>query len=132
MPGTNIPMGEFMKKSNFFAFISRMKYIDRWGLMRNINKENVSEHSLDVAVIAHALAVIQKNRLNMDVNPEKTALYAIYHDVSEIFTLIPSPSPMTVITLPKPAGPSRTKFRTGLNTTFSNFSFMPSRPHSRL
>ncbi len=86
MPGTNIPMGEFMKKSNFFAFISRMKYIDRWGLMRNINKENVSEHSLDVAVIAHALAVIQKNRLNMDVNPEKTALYAIYHDVSEIFT----------------------------------------------
>ena len=86
MPGTNIPMGEFMKKSNFFAFISRMKYIDRWGLMRNINKENVSEHSLDVAVIAHALAVIQKKRLNMDVNPEKTALYAIYHDVSEIFT----------------------------------------------
>lgn len=75
-----------MKKSNFFAFISRMKYIDRWGLMRNINKENVSEHSLDVAVIAHALAVIQKKRLGMDVNPERTALYAIYHDVSEIFT----------------------------------------------
>lgn len=50
-----------MKKSNFFAFISRMKYIDRWGLMRNINKENVSEHSLDVAVIAHALATIQKS-----------------------------------------------------------------------
>ncbi len=78
--------GDNMKKSNFFAFISRMKYIDRWGLMRNINKENVSEHSLDVAVIAHALAVIQKKRLNMEVNPERTALYAIYHDVSEIFT----------------------------------------------
>ena len=75
-----------MKKSNFFAFISRMKYIDRWGLMRNISKENVSEHSLDVAVIAHALAIIQKKRLDMDVNPEKTALYAIYHDASEIFT----------------------------------------------
>lgn len=75
-----------MKKSNFFAFISRMKYINRWGLMRNIKDENVSEHSLDVAVIAHALAIIQKRRLNMDVNPEKTALYAIYHDVSEIFT----------------------------------------------
>ena len=75
-----------MKKSNFFALISRMKYINRWGLMRNINKENVSEHSLDVAVIAHALAIIQKKRLNMDVNPEQTALYAIYHDVSEIFT----------------------------------------------
>ncbi|MDW5299034.1 MAG: 5'-deoxynucleotidase [Sedimentibacter sp.] len=75
-----------MKKSNFFAFISRMKYINRWGLMRNIKDENVSEHSLDVAVIAHALTIIQKKRLNMDVNPEKTALYAIYHDASEIFT----------------------------------------------
>lgn len=75
-----------MKKSNFFAFISRMKYINRWGLMRNIKEENVSEHSLDVAVIAHALSVIQKKRLNLDVNPEKTALYAIYHDASEIFT----------------------------------------------
>lgn len=75
-----------MKKSNFFAFISRMKYINRWGLMRNIKEENVSEHSLDVAVIAHALAAIQKKRLNMDVNPERIALYAIYHDASEIFT----------------------------------------------
>ena len=75
-----------MKKSNFFAFISRMKYINRWGLMRNIKDENVSEHSLDVAVIAHALTIIQKRRLNMDVNPDKTALYAIYHDASEIFT----------------------------------------------
>ena len=75
-----------MNKSNFFAFISRMKYINRWGLMRNIKDENVSEHSLDVAVIAHALTIIQKKRLNMDVNPEKTALYAIYHDASEIFT----------------------------------------------
>lgn len=75
-----------MKKSNFFAFISRMKYINRWGLMRNIKDENVSEHSLDVAVIAHALTIIQKKRLNMDVNPEKTVLYAIYHDASEIFT----------------------------------------------
>lgn len=63
-----------------------MKYINRWGLMRNIKEENVCEHSLDVAVIAHALAVIQKKRLNLDINPEKTALYAIYHDASEIFT----------------------------------------------
>lgn len=75
-----------MKKSNFFAFMSRMKYINRWGLMRNIKEENVSEHSLDVAVIAHALTVIQKKRLNMETNPEKTVLYAIYHDASEIFT----------------------------------------------
>jgi len=75
-----------MGKSNFFAFISRMKYINRWGLMRNIKEENVSEHSLEVAVIAHALTIIQKQRLNFNVNPEKTALYAIYHDSSEIFT----------------------------------------------
>lgn len=75
-----------MKKSNFFAFISRMKYINRWGLMRSIKEENVSEHSLDVAVIAHALTIIQKKRLNKDVNPDKTVLYAIYHDASEILT----------------------------------------------
>lgn len=75
-----------MKKSNFFAFISRMKYINRWGLMRSIKEENVSEHSLDVAIIAHALTVIQKKRLNIDVNSEKTVLYAIYHDASEILT----------------------------------------------
>lgn len=75
-----------MKKSNFFALISRMKYINRWGLMRSIKEENVSEHSLDVAVIAHALTIIQKKRLNKDVNPDKTVLYAIYHDASEILT----------------------------------------------
>jgi len=75
-----------MKKSNFYAFISRMKYINRWGLMRNIKEENVSEHSLEVSVIAHALAIIQKKRLNKNSEPEKTALYAIYHDSSEIFT----------------------------------------------
>ncbi|HHZ02541.1 MAG TPA: 5'-deoxynucleotidase [Tissierellia bacterium] len=75
-----------MKKSNFFAFISRMKYINRWGLMRNVKEENVSEHSLEVAVIAHGLSIIQKKRLKMDVNPERTALYAIFHDVSEIIT----------------------------------------------
>jgi 5'-deoxynucleotidase len=75
-----------MKKSNFFAFISRMKYINRWGLMRSIKEENVSEHSLDVAVIAHALTIIQKKRLNKDTDPYKTVLYAIYHDASEILT----------------------------------------------
>lgn len=75
-----------MKKSNFFAFISRMKYINRWGLMRSTKEENVSEHSLDVAVIAHALTIIQKRRLNKDADPYKTVLYAIYHDASEILT----------------------------------------------
>lgn len=75
-----------MKKSNFFAFISRMKYINRWGLMRSTKEENVSEHSLDVAVIAHALAIIQKKRLNKNTDPYKTVMYAIYHDASEILT----------------------------------------------
>ena len=76
-----------MKKSNFFAFIFRMKYINRWALMKNTRNENVSEHSLEVSVIAHALALIQKNRLgNNQINPEKTVLYALYHDASEIVT----------------------------------------------
>lgn len=76
-----------MKKSNFFAFIFRMKYIDRWALMKNTRKENVTEHSLEVSVIAHALALIQKNKLGNDkINPEKAAVYALYHDCSEIIT----------------------------------------------
>ena len=71
-------------KSLIFAFISRMKYIDRWGLMRNINKENVSEHSLDVAVLAHALAVIQK-RLNMGVNPENSSICNLSRCIGNIY-----------------------------------------------
>lgn len=63
-----------------------MKYINRWGLMRSIKEENVSEHSLDVAVIAHALTIIQKKRLYKNTDPYKTVLYAIYHDASEILT----------------------------------------------
>lgn len=76
-----------MKKSNFFAFIFRMKYINRWALMKNTRYENVTEHSLEVSVIAHALALIQKNKLgNNKINPEKVAVYALYHDTSEIIT----------------------------------------------
>ncbi len=76
-----------MKKSNFFAFVLRMKYINRWALMKNTRNENVSEHSLEVSVIAHALALIQKNKLgNNKINPEKVAVYALYHDTSEIIT----------------------------------------------
>jgi len=75
-----------MKKSNFFAFISRMKYINRWGLMHSTKKENVSEHSLEVAVIAHALTTIQNKRLGKTSDPGRTVLYAIYHDAAEILT----------------------------------------------
>jgi len=76
----------------FFALLFRLKYINRWGLMRNFRTENVSEHSLEVAIIAHALAEIGVAYFNKTYNPEKIALKAIYHDVSEIFTGdMPSP-----------------------------------------
>ncbi len=66
--------------------MSRMKNIYRWGLMRNTRRENLSEHSLEVAQIAHALAIINNKRLNGNVNPEKAAVAAIYHDTTEIIT----------------------------------------------
>lgn len=72
--------------SNFFAMMSRMKYIERWALMRNSQPENISEHSLEVSMLAHGLAVIGKKRLESKVNPEKTALVALYHDSTEIIT----------------------------------------------
>ena len=69
---------------NFFATISRMKYIERWALMRNSRAENLSEHSLEVAMIAHALCVIGNVRHGK--NLEKAALIGLYHDSSEIIT----------------------------------------------
>ena len=71
---------------NFFATISRMKYIERWALMRNSRAENLSEHSLDVAMISHALCVIGNVRYNKNLNGEKAALIGLYHDSSEIIT----------------------------------------------
>ena len=73
-------------KSNFFAFISRMKYINRWGLMRNTITENISEHSLETAFIAHVLALYRNIRFGGNVDPERAALLAMYHDVTEIIT----------------------------------------------
>lgn len=72
--------------NHFFAMMSRMKNIYRWGLMRNTRRENLSEHSLEVAQIAHALAVINKKRLNGNANPPFVATVAMYHDTSEIIT----------------------------------------------
>ena len=71
---------------NFFATISRMKYIERWALMRNSRAENLSEHSLDVAINSHALCVIGNVRYNKNLNGEKAALIGLYHDSSEIIT----------------------------------------------
>ena len=70
----------------FFAVISRMKYINRWALMRNTIKENISEHSLETAFIAHALALIRNERFGGNVNAERCALLAMYHDTTEIIT----------------------------------------------
>lgn len=72
--------------SNFFAVLSRMKYIRRWGLMRSTREENLSEHSLDTAFIAHALAIIGNRRLNKNYNPERAVVAAMYHDATEILT----------------------------------------------
>lgn len=74
------------KKNHFFAMLSRMKYINRWALMRNTHTENISEHSLDVAMIAHALAVIRNKRFGGSVNAERVALLGVYHDAPEILT----------------------------------------------
>ena len=73
-------------ESHFIATISRMKYIERWALMRNARSENLSEHALDVAMIAHALCVIGNVRYGKQLDAEKAALIALYHDASEIIT----------------------------------------------
>jgi 5'-deoxynucleotidase len=70
----------------FFATISRMKYIERWALMRNSRSENLSEHSAEVAMIAHALCVIGNVRYGKQLDAEKAALIGLYHDSSEIIT----------------------------------------------
>lgn len=72
--------------NHFFAYLSRMKFINRWGLMHNTYPENIQEHSLRVAVIAHALAVIRNRVFGGAVNPERTAVLALYHDASEVLT----------------------------------------------
>lgn len=71
---------------NFFAYISRMRYIGRWSLMRNALPENIQEHSHMVAVIAHALGIIRRDVFGIDCNPEECAAAALYHDCSEILT----------------------------------------------
>ncbi len=75
-----------MGQSHFYAMLSRMKYINRWGLMNNIKYENISEHSLQVAVIAHCLVLIHNKRFGGNLNAERAALLGIYHDSTEIIT----------------------------------------------
>ena len=71
---------------SFFAYIFRMRYIARWALMRNTRTENVEEHSYEVAVLAHALAVIGREVFHKELDPDKTATAALFHDAPEIIT----------------------------------------------
>lgn len=71
---------------NFYAVLSRMKYITRWALMRNTRQENICEHSYDVAMLAHALAVLTNRRFGGRVDEGRCVLLALYHDAPEILT----------------------------------------------
>lgn len=71
---------------NFFAMLARMKYINRWGLMRNTIFENIAEHSLDTAIIAHGLAVIGNTYFGKHIDEERIAVLAMFHDTTEIIT----------------------------------------------
>ncbi|MDG6894292.1 5'-deoxynucleotidase [Volucribacter amazonae] len=75
-----------IKPSHFFACLDRLRLIYRWSLMRTIEKENLAEHSLQVAFVAHALAIIKNKYYAGKVNPDRIAVMAMYHDSSEIFT----------------------------------------------
>ncbi|MCF0136666.1 MAG: 5'-deoxynucleotidase [Lachnospiraceae bacterium] len=72
--------------SRFFAYISRMKHIKRWGLMPSFREENIQEHSLQVAMFAHALALIQNKRYNGHLDPEHVMALAVYHETAEVIT----------------------------------------------
>ena len=72
--------------NHFFAYLFRMKYIKRWGLMRNAMEENLEEHTLEVALLAHALAAIRRDVFGVPCDPERVATAAMFHDASEILT----------------------------------------------
>ncbi len=75
-----------MNRSHFYAMLSRMKYINRWGLMNNTRYENISEHSQQVAVLAHCLVLIHNKRFGGALDADRAALLAVFHDASEIIT----------------------------------------------
>ncbi|MDE7379481.1 MAG: 5'-deoxynucleotidase [Clostridia bacterium] len=71
---------------NFYAFMDRMKYIKRWSLMRSVREENIMEHSQQVAMLAHALAIINNKICGGNANAEKCVMYAVYHECGEVMT----------------------------------------------
>ena len=75
-----------MKQSHFFAHLARMKLINRWPLMRNVYLENIQEHSLQVAMVAHALSVIKNKFYDGHLDANRIATIAMFHDVSEVLT----------------------------------------------
>ncbi|MEC4747527.1 5'-deoxynucleotidase [Methylomicrobium sp. Wu6] len=75
-----------MNNSAFFAYLTRLRWITRWGLMRNANPENVMEHSWEVAVIAHTLALIKNRYFGGQVDANAVTTAALYHDVTEVIT----------------------------------------------
>ena len=81
-----IYLGGTKVESHFFAMMARMKYIERWALMRNAEVENISEHSMEVAMLTHALAIIGNARLGKSLNAERGALIGLFHDCTEIIT----------------------------------------------
>ncbi|MFK7922132.1 MAG: 5'-deoxynucleotidase [Bacteroidia bacterium] len=73
-------------QSHFFAYLNRMRFIERWGLMYNIHTENIQEHSHQVAAIAHILAILRNKRFGGNLNVERCVVLALYHDMSEVIT----------------------------------------------
>ncbi len=80
------PVANNKKKNSFFAVFFRQKYINRWGLMRNVTNENLSTHAAEVSCIAHALAVIGNTYFGKKYNTDRVAALALYHDMPEVFT----------------------------------------------
>ena len=74
------------KSYNFFAYMARMKFIRRWGLMKSVTEENIAEHSAQVAQIAHALALIRNKMFGGSLNADRIATMALYHETSEVMT----------------------------------------------
>ena len=101
---------------SFFAMLSRMKYINRWGLMRNTRAENICEHSLDVGLIAHALALIGNKKFGKNYDAERAAVLGMLHDASEIIT---GDMPTPVKYHPKKSAAPTPRWRTGRWTTWS-------------
>ena len=71
---------------NFFAYMARMKFIRRWGLMKSVTTENIAEHSAQVAQLAHALALIRNKKFGGSLDPDRIATMALYHETSEVMT----------------------------------------------